>query len=63
MAENNMEGHSAWDWGEQRVTVGRHFIRDMEGLWSEVLKLAAVVEESLNQSIRALCDGRVELAN
>src|SRR5208283_652664 len=63
MAENNTEGRSAWDWGEQRVTVGRHFIRDMEGLWSEVLKLAAVVEESLNQSIRALCDGRVELAD
>jgi phosphate transport system protein len=53
----------AWDWGEQRVTVGRHFIRDMEGLWSEVLKLAAVVEEALNQSIHALCDGRVELAD
>jgi phosphate transport system protein len=34
----------------------------MEGLWSEVLKLAAVVEDALNQSIHALCDGRVELA-
>ena len=43
--------------------MGRHFIRDMEGLWSEVLKLAAVVEEALNQSIHALCDGRVELAD
>jgi phosphate transport system protein len=63
MPENSTDGPSAWDWGEQRVTVGRHFIRDMEGLWSEILKLAAVVEESLNLSIRALCDGRVELAN
>jgi phosphate transport system protein len=35
----------------------------MEGLWSEVLRLAAVVEEALDQSIHALCDGRVELAN
>jgi phosphate transport system protein len=51
-----------WDWGAQRLTVGRHFIRDMEGLWSEVLRLAAVVEDSLNQSIHALCDGRPELA-
>jgi phosphate transport system protein len=34
----------------------------MEGLWSEVLKLAAVVEDVLNQTIHALCDGRVELA-
>lgn len=54
---------SAWDWGEQRVTVGRHFVRDLEGLWSEVLKLAAVVEDALNQSIHALCDGRIELAD
>jgi phosphate transport system protein len=61
MEESNTA--AAWDWGEQRVTVGRHFIRDMEGLWSEVLKLAAVVEEALNQSIHALCDGRVELAD
>ena len=63
MEESNAAATSAWDWGEQRVTVGRHFIRDMEGLWSEVLKLAAVVEEALNQSIHALCDGRVELAD
>jgi phosphate transport system protein len=46
------------DWDNDRVTVGRNFVRDMEGLWSEVLKLAAVVEEALNQSIHELCDGR-----
>jgi phosphate transport system protein len=51
---------SSWD--NERVTLGRSFLRDMEGLWSEVLKLAAVVEDALNQSIHALCDGRVELA-
>ncbi len=45
-----------------RVTVGRSFLRDIEGLWAEVLKLAAVVEDALSQSIHALCDGRVELA-
>ena len=44
--EENTAATPAWDWGEQRVTVGRHFIRDMEGLWSEVLKLAAVVEST-----------------
>jgi phosphate transport system protein len=44
------------------LTVGRHFVRDLEGLWSEVLKLAAVVEDALNESIHAFCDGRVELA-
>jgi phosphate transport system protein len=51
------------DWDNERVTVGRNFLRDMEGLWSEVLKLAAVVEDTLNQSIQGLCDGRVELAH
>jgi phosphate transport system protein len=50
------------DWDNERVTVGRSFLRDMEGLWSEVLKLAAVVEDALNQTIHALCDGRVEMA-
>lgn len=61
MPEENTVAPAMWDWGQQRLTVGRHFIRDMEGLWSEVLKLAAVVEDALNQSIRALCDGRIEL--
>ena len=51
------------DWDNDRVTLGRSFVRDMEGLWSEVLKLAAVVEDALDQSIHALCDGRGELAD
>jgi phosphate transport system protein len=34
----------------------------MEGLWADILKLAAVVEDALIQSIRALCNGQVELA-
>ena len=51
------------DWATTRVTLGRSFVRDMEGLWSEVLKLAGVVEDALNQSIHALCDGRGELAD
>src|SRR4051812_34235466 len=48
-------------WAGERVTVGRHFLRDLEGLWAGVLKLAAVVEDSLNRSVRALCDGRADL--
>jgi phosphate transport system protein len=59
--EHNNALDSGWD--NERVTVGRHFLRDMEGLWSEVLKLAAVVEDALNQSIHGLCDGRGELAS
>lgn len=51
------------DWDVERVSLGRHFLRDMEGLWGGILKLAAVVEETLNRSVRALCDGHVELAD
>jgi phosphate transport system protein len=54
----DLESH----WAGKRVTLGRHFLRDLEGLWAGVLKLAAVVEDALNQSVRALCDGRVDLA-
>jgi phosphate transport system protein len=50
------------DWDNGRVTVSRSFVRDMEGLWSEVLKFAAVAEEALERSIEALRDGRVEQA-
>ena len=50
------------DWDAERVTLGKHFLRDMEGLWARVLKQAAVVEDALNTSVRALCDGRADLA-
>jgi phosphate transport system protein len=50
------------DWDEDRVTLGRHFLRDMEGLWAELLRLAAVVETALSTSVKALCDGRADLA-
>jgi phosphate transport system protein len=56
------EGGVRSEWDAERVTLGRHFLRDMEGLWNQVLKLAAVVEEALNSSVRALCDGRADLA-
>jgi phosphate transport system protein len=49
-------------WEAERTTMGRQFVRDMERLWGEVLKLAAVVEAALNNSVRALCDGRADLA-
>ena len=43
--------------------MSRSFVRDMEGLWAEVLKFAAVVEDTLRSSVQALCDGRVEQAD
>ena len=50
------------DWEAERTSVGRHFLRDMEGLWTDVLEMAAVVESTLKTSLRALRDGRGELA-
>jgi phosphate transport system protein len=55
------EGAGA-EWDAGRMTLGRHFLRDMEGLWENVLKLAAVVETALHTSIQALCDHRADLA-
>ncbi|MGE3819966.1 MAG: phosphate signaling complex protein PhoU [Isosphaeraceae bacterium] len=55
-------GRGGTDWESERVTLGRHFLRDLESLWDGVLKLAAVVEDALNRSVRALCDGRADLA-
>jgi phosphate transport system protein len=49
-------------WAGERVSVGRHFLRDLEGLWAGLLNLAAVVEDALNRSVRALCNGRADLA-
>lgn len=51
------------DWDVERVTLGRHFLRDMEGLWTGVLRLAAIVEVALNHSVHALCEGRADLAD
>ncbi len=56
------DGAGRSDWDAERVTLGKHFLRDMESLWNQVLKLAAVVEDALNTSVRALCDGRADLA-
>ena len=49
-------------WDSERITLGKSFLRDMEGLWAGVLKLAAVVEEALVTSVQALCDDRADLA-
>ncbi len=50
------------DWRDGRASVSRCFVRDMEGLWAELLKFAAVVEEALDRSVQALRDGRIDQA-
>jgi phosphate transport system protein len=49
-------------WDADRINLSRHFVRDMEGLWADVLKLAGVVENALSTSVQALCNGRADLA-
>ena len=60
MGQERHDGDLDWDNG--RTTMSRCFVRDMERLWSELLKFAAVVEESLDRCIQALRDGRVDQA-
>lgn len=52
-------GSAGWD--TDRGTLGRHFVRDMEHLWEQILKLSAVVETALSQAIMVLCDDRTDL--
>lgn len=50
------------DWYADRMGVCKHFLRDMEELWTSLMRLAAIVEDSLNNSVHALCDSRADLA-
>jgi len=47
----------------RRSTVNQPFFREMEKLWTDLLRVAAIVEDSLNQSIDVLIRQRSELAN
>jgi phosphate transport system protein len=62
MARSDVAGTSQPEWDAERVSLGRHFLRDMESLWAGLLRLAAVVEETLTLSVRALCHSRPDLA-
>lgn len=58
-AERSGRG-GVWDFDQERKVVGRQFLRDLEALWAELLKLAAVVEDSLSRNVHALRDGRAD---
>lgn len=40
----------------------RHAIRDQDQLWTEFLAMSRSVLDSLEKSVQALCDGRIEVA-
>ncbi|MFO0956507.1 MAG: phosphate signaling complex protein PhoU [Isosphaeraceae bacterium] len=56
------KGNEGDEPGSAQTPAGRHFQRDMEALWGDVLKQAALVETALQSSIHALCHGRPDLA-
>ena len=39
----------------------RHSLREQDALWNEFLALAALVVDSVDKSVRALCEGRFDL--
>jgi phosphate transport system protein len=56
----DLERGGGWFANDDQSIFVKQFLRALEALWAEVLKLAAVVEDSLNQSIHALCDGQAD---
>jgi phosphate transport system protein len=47
--------------GQNSPVPGGHSLREQDALWAEFLALGAAVIDSLDKSIQALCDGRLEL--
>ena len=47
----------------KKGTVNQLFMRDLERLWTDVLRVAAIVEDSLSQSFEILIRQRSELTN
>lgn len=49
--------------GPRQAAVGQLFLRDLERLWTDLLRVAAVVENALSHSVDILLDDRTELTN
>lgn len=54
---------SPTDSGPGPARGGSQSHRDQEGLWREMLGMAAYVEAALRASVQALCEGRLELVD
>ncbi|MGO9599283.1 MAG: phosphate signaling complex protein PhoU [Isosphaeraceae bacterium] len=47
--------------GTESTATGRHALREQDALWARFLALAALVVDSLEKSVRAICEGQLEL--
>ncbi len=51
------------DGSAKPARLGGHAVRDQEGLWNEVLGMAAQVEAGFRLGVAALCEGRIDLVD
>lgn len=49
--------------GPRQAAVGQLFLRELERLWTDLLRVAAVVENALSHSVDIILDQRSELTN
>ncbi len=47
--------------GTESTATGRHALREQDALWARFLVLAASMVDSLEKSVRAICEGELEL--
>lgn len=57
------EAATSYGSGPRQATVGQHFLRDLERLWTDLLRVAAVVENALRHSVDVLVHRRTDLTN
>ena len=62
MASNRREKEPASSSaGTDSTMTGRHALREQDALWARFLALAALVVDSLENSVRAICKGELDL--
>jgi phosphate transport system protein len=62
-SENVDEPRGAGTLASAPAFPGRHALREQEALWADFLTMGQTVVESLEKSVAALCDGRIDVAS